>query len=70
MTWKYLMVDKVYTIQGTWANGSVLLTADDWWDTCVLPQCVAPYFEDDQPIEEMTVEQICKALGKTIKIVK
>jgi hypothetical protein len=26
--------------------------------------------EDEPEVEEMTVEQICKALGKTVKIIK
>lgn len=55
----------IYTVSAVNSNGTIHL------DNCIvsfLPHCVAPYFDDD--IEEMTVEQICKALGKNIKIVK
>lgn len=53
----------VYTI--TDISGCLSIQINGWY---VLPHCVAPYFDDE--IEEMTVEQICKALGKNIKIVK
>lgn len=53
----------VYTITDIGANLSIQING--WY---VPPHCVAPYFDDEA--EEMTVEQICKALGKNIKIVK
>lgn len=60
-----IVVGGIYRVSDVNSNGTIHL------DNCIvsfLPHCVAPYLEDD--IEEMTVEQICKALGKNIKIVK
>lgn len=63
----YVTIGERYEVSGIDADGAVKIRK---WNSFyhILPHCVAPYFDDEA--EEMTVEQICKALGKNIKIVE
>lgn len=67
--WDKFTAGEICKVTGaTPLSGGVWIENQSGLNWYVLPNCVAPYFEDE--VEEMTVEQICKALGKNIKIVK
>ena len=68
--WRHFTVGEVCIVMNSKLDDGTLCiwkvdSTSSWY---VLPHCVAPYFDDEA--EEMTVEQVCKALGKNIKIVE